>query len=193
MNRRQLLAATCGAALLVAGCGSSSTSTPTSAGGAASAKTVAAADPITITKAWARTTPAQVTTGAAYFSVVSTADDSITSVKVDAGIAKSAEMHQMSMGGDASATTAAGSSTTMGPMSGGTMAGTTMAPAMTMTPVDSIPLKAGMPFSLAPGSYHIMLIDLVKPLTKGETFPMTIMFAKAGSRTVTVTVQDDAP
>jgi len=42
---------------------------------------------------------------------------------------------------------------------------------------------------LKPGSYHVMLIGLKKPLKAGETLPLTLMFEKAGNISVTVPVQ----
>jgi periplasmic copper chaperone A len=36
---------------------------------------------------------------------------------------------------------------------------------------------------------HIMLIGLKKPLTAGQSFPLTLTFAKAGTRTVEVAVE----
>lgn len=39
---------------------------------------------------------------------------------------------------------------------------------MSMEKVDSITIPAGGEFVLAPGGYHLMLIDLYKPLREGE-------------------------
>jgi copper(I)-binding protein len=64
---------------------------------------------------------------------------------------------------------------------------------MTMSPVDGVDLKAGVPFALAPGSHHVMLMGLVKPLRAGDTFTLTITLQKAGAVSVAVPVQDDAP
>jgi copper(I)-binding protein len=69
----------------------------------------------------------------------------------------------------------------------------TMAPVMQMQEVDRIDLPAGTAVALAPGGYHVMLLDLVKPLELGDTFTLTLTFEKAGTREVTVTVRDDAP
>jgi copper(I)-binding protein len=54
---------------------------------------------------------------------------------------------------------------------------------------DGLPVPAGGSVVLKPGSYHVMLIGLKKPLTAGETFPLTLTFAKAGNISVTVAVQ----
>ena len=42
---------------------------------------------------------------------------------------------------------------------------------------------------LKPNGYHIMLTGLTRPLKEGETFPLTLTFAKAGSQNVAVSVQ----
>ncbi len=60
---------------------------------------------------------------------------------------------------------------------------------MKMRPVDGLDLPAGKPVTLKPGGYHIMLTGLAKPLQEGQSFPLTLEFAKAGAREVTVSVQ----
>ena len=45
---------------------------------------------------------------------------------------------------------------------------------------------------LAPGGVHLMLIDLKEPLKQGETFPLTLTFAKAGAMTIKVPVKAPA-
>jgi copper(I)-binding protein len=60
---------------------------------------------------------------------------------------------------------------------------------MRMRPVEGgIALEPGKPLTLAPGGYHLMLEGLRQPLKPGETFPMTLTFAKAPPVTVTVPV-----
>jgi periplasmic copper chaperone A len=149
-----------GALVLSAGCGSSTTSS--NAGATSTAPTVAK---VTVTKAWARTSPASANTGAAYFSIVSPVDDRLVSVSVDATVAESAMLHQT----------------------------TTDSGGMTMSPVDGVDLKAGVPFTLAPGSHHVMLMGLVKPLKAGDTFTLSITLQKSGTTSVAVPVQDNAP
>ena len=58
-----------------------------------------------------------------------------------------------------------------------------------MRGVAALPMTAGNPVTLAPGGYHIMLMGLKQPLKQGDTFPITLSFAKAGQLTATVTVQ----
>jgi len=59
---------------------------------------------------------------------------------------------------------------------------------MKMRPVASLPIEPGKPVTLAPRGYHIMLTDLKQPLKEGDTFPITLIFAKAGQVTATATV-----
>jgi periplasmic copper chaperone A len=58
-----------------------------------------------------------------------------------------------------------------------------------MRPVEELVVTLGEPTVLKPGGPHIMLMGLKRPLTRGDSFPMTITFAKAPPVTVTVTVQ----
>jgi periplasmic copper chaperone A len=60
---------------------------------------------------------------------------------------------------------------------------------MKMRPVSSLPVEPGKPVTLAPGGYHIMLVDLKRSLKAGDNFPVTLTFATAGQVTATVTVQ----
>ena len=63
---------------------------------------------------------------------------------------------------------------------------------MRMRQVPSIDVPAGGTVSLQPGGLHIMLIDLKQPLRQGETFPLTLTFAKAGRLAVDVPVKSPA-
>jgi hypothetical protein len=60
---------------------------------------------------------------------------------------------------------------------------------MKMRPIRSLTITPGKPLTLAPGGYHIMLIGLTKALTEGDSFPLTLHFAKAGAITVTARVE----
>ncbi len=59
---------------------------------------------------------------------------------------------------------------------------------MKMRPVVSVIVAPGKPAVLQPGGYHIMLIDLARALKEGDSFPITLHFAKAGAVTVTASV-----
>jgi len=115
---------------------------------------------VEVKNAWARSTPAGAKIGAAYLTVQSSAGDRLTGASTPA--AQTAQLHTMSMEGGV----------------------------MKMRQVDGIDLPAGQPVTLKPGGYHIMLMGLGQPLKAGQSFPLTLTFAKAGSQTVNVTVQN---
>ncbi len=50
-------------------------------------------------------------------------------------------------------------------------------------------IKPGETVELKPGSYHVMFIDLKKPLKVGDTVKGTLVFEKAGTVEITYTVQ----
>ncbi len=52
---------------------------------------------------------------------------------------------------------------------------------MRMLDVASIPIPAGQRVAFKPGGYHIMLVGLQKPLKPGDTFPVSLTFAHAGT------------
>lgn len=52
----------------------------------------------------------------------------------------------------------------------------------------AVDVPAGKRVPLAPQGTHIMLMDLKQPLVAGERFTLTLQFAKAGTREVTVQV-----
>ena len=128
-------------------------------------------DPVTVSDAWARTSPSGVTMGAAYFDITSADDDSLVAVSVSSDVAARAEIPEvvkaMDMGDDEMHDDA-----------------------MSMQEMDALELPAGTLVQLAPGGYHIMMIDLAKPLVVGETFDLTLDFDQAPDLTVTVEVSD---
>jgi periplasmic copper chaperone A len=114
---------------------------------------------VQITDAWARATPGGAQSAAAYVTVESTGGDKLTGVSTPA--AQKADIHSMTMNNGV----------------------------MTMRQVDGIDLPPGQKVTLKPGGYHIMMTGLAKPLEVGQSFPMTLNFAKAGAQQVTVTVE----
>ena len=62
---------------------------------------------------------------------------------------------------------------------------------MTMRPVkDGLSIPAGKSVTLAPGGYHLMLMELKAPFKKGDKIPVTLKFEKAGDVNVTLDVRD---
>jgi periplasmic copper chaperone A len=127
--------------------------------GFSSVAAIAQTGDIEIKDAWARATPGGAQAAAAYVTVVSAAGDQLTGASTPA--AQKAEIHSMTNDNGV----------------------------MKMRPVDSVDLPPGKAVTLKPGGYHIMLTGLTKPLEEGQTFPLTLKFAKAGAREVTVTVE----
>lgn len=61
---------------------------------------------------------------------------------------------------------------------------------MRMRPVDAIPVAMGGTLALQPNQrFHLMLIDLAKPLREGESFPLRLVFEKAGAVDLVVQVE----
>jgi copper(I)-binding protein len=114
---------------------------------------------VEVTNAWARATPGGAQAAAAYVTVESPAGDRLTGAATPA--AQKAEIHSMTMDNGV----------------------------MKMRQVDGVDLPPGQKVTLKPGGYHIMLTGLAKPLEAGQSFPLTLDFAKAGAKEVTVTVE----
>jgi len=53
---------------------------------------------------------------------------------------------------------------------------------MKMRAVSGLELPAGRPVSLKPGGYHLMLLDLKKPLRMGESVPVTLVVESANGK-----------
>jgi len=188
-------------ALLLTGCGSSDSGSSSDTTKVERSTTTAPAE-LEITDVWARQSPMGTTAGAIYLTITSPTDDALVAASVPTSVAAKTEIHETvaadgtdtsttAMGGDeATTTTEMGGSTetTMGGESkddGGMDDG-----AMTMKPVDAVELPAGKAVKLEPGGYHIMLLDLVKPLEVGEKIELTLTFDEAGEKTVTAQVRE---
>jgi copper(I)-binding protein len=58
-----------------------------------------------------------------------------------------------------------------------------------MEAVADLPVKANGSATFGPGGLHVMLTGLKQPLKLGDSFPLVLRFAKAGTVTVTVSVE----
>jgi len=112
-----------------------------------------------VSDAWARATPGKAENGVAYLTIRSPTPDHL--VSASSPVAKKAELHTMEMAGMV----------------------------MKMRPLAGLDIPAGQPVALKPGGEHIMLLGLTRPLREGQSFPLTLNFEKAGTRTVTVAVE----
>ena len=113
----------------------------------------AATAQIAVSDAWVRGTVAGQMSTGAFMRLSSPAD--MTLVGVASPAAKVVEIHEMKMDGGM----------------------------MKMSAVGRLPLPAGKSVELKPGGYHVMLMDLVRPLKEGDLVPVTLTFEdKAGAK-----------
>ncbi len=114
---------------------------------------------LAVTNAWARASAGAATTGAAYFTI---ADNTSTDrlIGISTPVAGKAELHETRNENGV----------------------------MQMRPVPALPLEPGKTLTLAPGGYHVMLLNLKQPLKAGDSFPLTLVFEKAKPITVQVKV-----
>ena len=127
----------------------------------ARAEDVKAGDLI-ISQAWSRATPGGAKVGGGYLTIENkgTAPDRLIGGSSDA--AGKVEVHEMEMNNGV----------------------------MTMRPVDKgLTIDPGKTVKLAPGGYHLMLMDLKAPLKRGDKLPITLEFEKAGKVAVSLDVQ----
>ncbi|MEO8676472.1 MAG: copper chaperone PCu(A)C [Casimicrobiaceae bacterium] len=114
---------------------------------------VPAAAQVAVSDAWVRGTVAGQMATGAFMRLTSPVD--VTLVGAASPAAKVVEVHEMKHEGGM----------------------------MKMNAVDRLPLPAGKPVELKPGGYHVMLMDLARPLKEGDVVPITLTFAdKAGAR-----------
>jgi hypothetical protein len=60
---------------------------------------------------------------------------------------------------------------------------------MRMAAVDGVDLPANQIVKLAPGGYHVMLMDLKRTLKAGERVPLRLTFELAGTRRETIELE----
>jgi periplasmic copper chaperone A len=112
------------------------------------------AGPMQITQPWARATPKGASTGAAYMTIANkgTAADRVSCVADDAS--GQCQIHSMTMTGGV----------------------------MEMRPVEGgLEIKPGETVTLKPGGYHVMFVNLTRPLVQGQAVKVTLKFEHAGA------------
>ncbi len=127
---------------------------------------------INIRHPYAVTTVSGQTVGGVFFKAIDNQGDNkdyLVSVKVDSSIAKRAELHVMSTDNDIMRMR---------------QVKNIELPAKTVTPMTRELKKLG---------YHIMLVDLKKPLLNGEKFGLTLTFKQAGTVKVLVNIEEPVP
>lgn len=153
-------------------------------------------DAISIDGAWARTSPNATDRGAVYFEVTADDTDTLVGVSVDEAVAGDAQIHEMVMadmdepmddtddesGSDMEMSDDGEQGDDMGEM-----------PMMMQELATGLPLPAGETVVLEPGSYHVMLLELVAPLETGQEFEVALSFAEGDDITIEVPVRETAP
>jgi hypothetical protein len=115
---------------------------------------------IAVADAWARATPGGAKTGAVYLTLVNHGAKGDKLVGVATPVADQAQLHVESVENGI----------------------------MKMRPLAEVEVKPGATTVLKPGASHVMLVGLKQPLKEGESFPLTLDFAKAGKQEVQVEV-----
>lgn len=110
--------------------------------------------------AWSRANPAGAKSGAVFVIIENTGDSADQLLGVTTDVAAMSEVHQMSMANDI----------------------------MTMKPAGQLEIPPHAKVELKPHGLHIMLMGLKKRFAEGDTFPVTLTFAKAGTVTLQVVV-----
>jgi hypothetical protein len=116
---------------------------------------------LTIVHPWARATPPGAKVAGGYLTVENAGAEPDRLVAATVEIAGRAEIHEMAV----------------------------VDGIMKMRPLrNGVEIPAGGSVALEPGSYHMMFMDLTRPLKEGESFAGTLTFEKAGSVEVTFAV-----
>ena len=110
---------------------------------------------VRITDAWIRGTVPGQMGTGAFMQLESPTD--VTLVGVASPAAKVAQIHEMAMEGGV----------------------------MKMRAVAKLPLPAGRAVAMKPGGYHLMLMELSKPLKEGDQVPVTLTFVDKDGRKTT--------
>jgi periplasmic copper chaperone A len=117
---------------------------------------------LVISQGWARATPNGAKIGGGYLTIENKGSAPDRLLGGSADFAGKVEVHEMSMDGGV----------------------------MKMRPMEKgLTIDAGKTVKLAPGGYHLMIMDLKSQLKQGEKVPVTLEFEKAGKVTVSLDVE----
>lgn len=108
---------------------------------------------LVVTSPWSRATPKGAKIGAGYLTIQNNGATPDRLLSVEADVAGKADIHEMAMNDGV----------------------------MHMRPLASgIAIAPGKSLVLSPSGFHLMLMDLKKPLAQGQSFDATLHFEKAG-------------
>ena len=127
----------------------------------AHAQEVKAGD-LVITQAWSRATPGGAKVGGGFLTIENKGSVPDRLIGGSADVADKVQVHEMAMNNGV----------------------------MTMRPLDKgLVIEPGKTVKLAPGGYHLMLLDLKSPLKQGDKLPVTLEFERAGKVSLSLDVQ----
>ncbi|MGZ5870607.1 MAG: copper chaperone PCu(A)C [Bradyrhizobium sp.] len=117
---------------------------------------------LVITQAWSRATPGGAKVGGGYLTIENKGSVPDRLIGGSAEVADKVQVHEMAMNNGV----------------------------MTMRPLDKgLVIDPGKTVKLAPGGFHLMLLDLKSPLKQGDRLPVTLEFEKAGKVALSLDVQ----
>jgi copper(I)-binding protein len=117
---------------------------------------------LVISQGWSRATPSGSKTGGGFLTIENKGSAPDKLIGASGDFAGKIDVHEMKMDGGV----------------------------MKMRPVEGgLTIDPGKTIKLAPGGYHLMMMDLKKPLKQGEKVPLTLQFEKAGKVSVTLDVE----
>ncbi|MDE2369684.1 MAG: copper chaperone PCu(A)C [Burkholderiales bacterium] len=135
---------------------------PTAAAALLLAVAAQAGTAIRVEGAWARPTVQGQSGGGGFVTIVG-GDQADRLLGASAGVSKVVELHAMEMEGNV----------------------------MRMHAIPAVDIPAGATVRLAPGRNHVMFLGLTKTLKKGDHFPLTLRFEKAGEVKVEMQVMNE--
>lgn len=117
---------------------------------------------LVISQAWSRATPGGAKVAGGYLTIENKGSTPDRLIGGSADVAGKFEIHEMAVSNGV----------------------------MTMRPLEKgLAIDPGKTVKLAPGGYHLMLMDLKSPLKQGDQVPVTLEFAKAGKVKLSFDVQ----
>lgn len=114
---------------------------------------------VAVSKAWVRATVPGQQATGMFGTLTAKQDSAL--VSASSPVAGTVEVHEMKMDGDV----------------------------MRMRAIPALPLPAGQAVALKPGSYHVMLMGLKKPLPDGSTVPIKLVVEDAQKKQTTIDVK----
>jgi len=117
---------------------------------------------LVISQAWSRATPGGAKIAGGYLTIENRGATPDRLISGSGDVAGRVEVHEMAMNNGV----------------------------MTMRPLEKgLAIEPGKTVKLAPGGYHLMLMDLKGPFKQGDKVPLTLEFEKAGKVTLSLDVQ----